>query len=441
MQLRSVALALASLSLARAATFKNAANAAALVARSYNFPDGNYTVTAVGTGDQIVFARDGGNNDVFPSTDIPGTSIGLQANTNLSNPVQWTRMQFMNSNLKCGSAQWNSTLGLDMYFVAYGCQVGTPMLVGGLEKTKQWYLFVPVNSSVPTIYPSTTSAETSSPTSSASSSVASSMSSSSTPSSSASSSSASSSSMSSSSLSSLPGTSTLAPSSSGNAKLPVTSSTKASTSSKASSSSSSKASSTSSSISKTSSSSLSKASSASSPLGSSMTSKSSAASSSTAKVSSSTSKASATSSKASSTVSRASALTSKSSTATSKSSIAMSSASTSVNVTSKASGVFSSNPTQPSGNPKMALRDPNPTLDRIIGRDSSSSQHVLSLGKRDSARQAYYIIVVDHLPDMATKALSDCTAIAATMQISVCIVPFVEGAYVQQWYIDPFGTV
>ncbi|KWU43391.1 hypothetical protein RHOSPDRAFT_34995 [Rhodotorula sp. JG-1b] len=108
---------------------------------------GNYILTNVATGQTLSFSRSDVTNFVPQSS---GEPVAIQFNGN--------QARISGGNNKCASAQWDANYegGVDYAAVAYACAVGSGPLTGTatLERTKQWWYFVPAGeSSAPTPSP------------------------------------------------------------------------------------------------------------------------------------------------------------------------------------------------------------------------------------------------------------------------------------------------
>ncbi|GAA5915093.1 uncharacterized protein JCM6883_003268 [Sporobolomyces salmoneus] len=116
----------------------NTVEAARLLAQASGLNgEGNYVITNVKTGQQLTFSRDGGTTNFYPQSG--GDPVAIQFAGNAA--------RISGGNNKCASAQWSYDFegGVDYAAVSYACAVGNGLLTGTdtLEKTKQWWYFVP----------------------------------------------------------------------------------------------------------------------------------------------------------------------------------------------------------------------------------------------------------------------------------------------------------
>ncbi|GAA6022754.1 hypothetical protein JCM11491_005569 [Sporobolomyces phaffii] len=119
----------------------NTAEAARLLAQASGLNgEGNYVITNVQTGQQLTFARESGTTNFYPQSG--GDPVAIQFAGNAA--------RISGGNNKCASAQWSYDFegGVDYAAVSYACAVGSGLLTGTdtLEKTKQWWYFVPAGS-------------------------------------------------------------------------------------------------------------------------------------------------------------------------------------------------------------------------------------------------------------------------------------------------------
>ncbi|GAA5950587.1 hypothetical protein JCM3765_000541 [Sporobolomyces pararoseus] len=116
----------------------NTAEAARLLAQASGLNgEGNYVITNVQTGQQLTFSREAGTTNFYPQSG--GDPVAIQFAGNAA--------RISGGNNKCASAQWSYDFegGVDYAAVSYACAVGQGLLTGTdtLEKTKQWWYFVP----------------------------------------------------------------------------------------------------------------------------------------------------------------------------------------------------------------------------------------------------------------------------------------------------------
>ncbi|GAA5939331.1 uncharacterized protein JCM15063_004489 [Sporobolomyces koalae] len=116
----------------------NTAEAASILASASGLSgEGNYVITNVQTGQQLSFAREDGTTNFYPQSG--GDPVAIQFAGNAA--------RISGGNNKCASAQWSYDFegGVDYAAVSYACAVGEGLLTGTdtLEKTKQWWYFVP----------------------------------------------------------------------------------------------------------------------------------------------------------------------------------------------------------------------------------------------------------------------------------------------------------
>ncbi|GAA5824707.1 hypothetical protein JCM11251_005310 [Rhodosporidiobolus azoricus] len=140
----SYLLALSLAAVARAGgSIDNTAEAARIAAAASQLDGaGEYVFTNVKTGHVLGFSRNSGTTDFFPLDG--GDSVSVQFSNDGSARIS-------GGNNKCASAQWSYEVegGVDYAAVSYACAVGSGLLTGTttLEKTKQWWYLLPAGSS------------------------------------------------------------------------------------------------------------------------------------------------------------------------------------------------------------------------------------------------------------------------------------------------------
>ncbi|GAA5874219.1 hypothetical protein JCM16303_005779 [Sporobolomyces ruberrimus] len=127
----------------------NTAEAARLLASASGLNgEGNYVITNVQTGQQLTFSRETGTTNFYPQSG--GDPVAIQFAGNAA--------RISGGNNKCASAQWSYDFegGVDYAAVSYACAVGNGLLTGTdtLEKTKQWWYFVPAGNAADSAPPS-----------------------------------------------------------------------------------------------------------------------------------------------------------------------------------------------------------------------------------------------------------------------------------------------
>ncbi|GAA95966.1 hypothetical protein E5Q_02624 [Mixia osmundae IAM 14324] len=113
----------------------NVVTAASLLAQGRQLV-GDYYITSVSTGQTILYDRSASQS--FYPTSGSGSPITFKAHGDGTN---WMRMSAGNN--KCVSAQWGPG-GYDWAAVMYACAVD-PLVNNNLEKSKQHWLFIPVD--------------------------------------------------------------------------------------------------------------------------------------------------------------------------------------------------------------------------------------------------------------------------------------------------------
>ncbi|GAA6006846.1 hypothetical protein JCM11491_003203 [Sporobolomyces phaffii] len=120
-------------------SIKNAKQAAQLQAAAVFLKPGSYTFENVKTKQKIFYSADR-KNHVFPASKQQGTAAVISRHHNSKLP--WHLAKFGNKN-KCLSSAWGSSS--NNAAVMYVCASGKSGQKTTLEKTKQYWLFVPVS--------------------------------------------------------------------------------------------------------------------------------------------------------------------------------------------------------------------------------------------------------------------------------------------------------
>ncbi|GAA6062512.1 hypothetical protein JCM10212_001562, partial [Sporobolomyces blumeae] len=116
----------------------NAKQAAALQAAAVHLKPGSYSIQNVATGQRLYYTQDRKNNIYPDQRKSTPSRVTKHSNRNLP----WHRLAFGRKN-KCLSSAWGSTS--NNAAVMYVCASGQNAQQTTLEKTKQWWLFVPVS--------------------------------------------------------------------------------------------------------------------------------------------------------------------------------------------------------------------------------------------------------------------------------------------------------
>ncbi|GAA5897716.1 hypothetical protein JCM5296_000861 [Sporobolomyces johnsonii] len=115
---------------------KNAKQAASLQAAAVHLKPGSYIFENVKTKQKLYYVPKG--NNIYPYKEGTAASVTKYSNSK----VPWHRFEFGEKN-KCLSSAWGGTG--NNAAVMYVCASGADAQKTTLEKTKQWWLFVPVS--------------------------------------------------------------------------------------------------------------------------------------------------------------------------------------------------------------------------------------------------------------------------------------------------------
>ncbi|TNY18721.1 hypothetical protein DMC30DRAFT_448571 [Rhodotorula diobovata] len=117
----------------------NEKQAAAIQAAAVKLKPGKYKFTNVQTGQLLYYVAKG--NHIYPTK---GKTTPATVSAYSNSKVPWHRLQFGSKN-KCLSSAWVSGKTQNSEAVMYVCASGKGAQKTTLEKTKQWWLFVPVS--------------------------------------------------------------------------------------------------------------------------------------------------------------------------------------------------------------------------------------------------------------------------------------------------------